>query len=97
MASARSQRRLRQYLEPKDGFKEYTGDLPKGLEPKDKSKDVRKKLGDPETAEDGFPTCVNAWWNYSTKGITVKFSSPTADEANTVVGGLVLFKPEPEN
>ncbi len=82
------------YLEPKDGFKEYTGDLPKGLEPKDKSKDIKKKLGDPETAEDSSSPRVNAWWNYLKMGIIVNFSSPTADDTNTVIGILVLFKPE---
>ncbi len=82
------------YLEPKDGFKEYTGDLPNGLERKDKSKDVRKQLGEPETKQDNLLSDVDACWDYPKKGITVKFSAPTADEQNSVIGILVLCKPE---
>ncbi len=82
------------YLEPKDGFKEYAGDLPNGLDRKDKSKDVKKKLGDPESAEDSSSPRVNAWWTYPKKGMIVNFSSPTANETNTVIGILVLHKPE---
>ncbi len=82
------------YLESREGFKEYTGDLPNGLERKDKSKDVRKQLGEPEMAHDSKSPRVNAWWEYPKKGITVNFSSPTADDQNSVIGVLVLCKPE---
>jgi len=86
--------RLFLYLEPREGFKEYTGDLPNELERKDKSKDVKKKLGEPETAHDSSSSSVNAWWDYPKKGITVNFSAPTADDQNSVIGVLVLHKPE---
>lgn len=75
-----------------DGFKEYQGPLPYGIDLAMNNVAIVKLLGEPKK-KTPKNNVVPIWLEYSDRGITINFKYKSYDDLNNPIASLALFSP----
>jgi hypothetical protein len=75
------------------GYKRFGGELPAKLRFEDKPAAIRKKLGEPEVANESESPDVGAMWAYPSKGLFIQFTTAMSSDAKAAIASVGLETP----